>query len=66
MLEIYNHTFSSLEGGQGVLPRKILKTKKDGEAISGHTEGAILHSVNEEFHKILLLFILYALFNNKI
>ena len=30
------------KGGLGVLPRKILKTKKAGEAISGHFAGAIL------------------------
>ena len=55
-------TFSRLEGGLGVLPLKILKTKKAGEAISGHFAGAILPSVNEEFQRILLPFILYALF----
>ena len=33
--------FPSLEGGSGVLPQ-ILKTKKAGEAISGHFVGAIL------------------------
>ena len=46
----------------GVLPPKILKTKKAGEAISGHFVGAILPSVNEEFQRMLLPFILYALF----
>ena len=29
-----NHIFSNLEGGSGVLPRKILKTNKAWEAIS--------------------------------
>ena len=33
-------------GGTGVLPRKILKTKKAGEAISGHLR-TNLPSVNE-------------------
>ena len=46
----------------GVLPGKILKTKKAGEAISGHFVGAILPSVSEEFQRMLLPFILYALF----
>ena len=46
----------------GALPRKILKTKKAGEAISGHFVGANLPSVNEEFQRMLLPFILYALF----
>ena len=46
----------------GVLPRKILKTKKAGEPVSGHLVGAILPSVNEEFQRMLLPFILYALF----
>ena len=46
----------------GVLPRKILKTKRAGEATSGHFVGALLPSVNEEFQRMLLPFILYALF----
>ena len=46
----------------GVLPRKILKAKKAGVAISGHFVGAILPSVNEEFQRMLLPFISYALF----
>ena len=50
------------KGYAGVLPRKILKTKKAGEAISGHFVGAILPSVNEVFQKMLLPFILQALF----
>ena len=49
-------------GGLGVLPRKILETKKAGEAISGHYVEAILPTVNEEFQRMLLPFILYALF----
>ena len=57
----YAHAVPGLEGGFGVLPRKILKTKKAGEAISGHFVGAILPSVNEEFQRMLLPFILYAL-----
>ena len=49
-------------GGAGVLPRKILKTKTAGEAISGHFVGAILPSLNEEFQRMLLQFLMYALF----
>ena len=43
----------------GVLPRKILKTKKAGEAIYGHFVGAILPSVNEECcsHLYCMLFL---------
>ena len=41
----------------GVLPRKILKTKKAEEAISGHFAGAILASENEEFQRTVLAFI---------
>ena len=41
----------------GVLPQKILNTKKAGEAISGHFVRTILHSVNEKFQRILLPFI---------
>ena len=37
------------KGGLGVLPQKILKTKKAGEAISGHFVRTILPSVNEQF-----------------
>ena len=55
-------TFPVLEGGWGVLPRKILKTKKAGEAISGHFVGAILPSVSKEFQRMLLPFILHAPF----
>ena len=51
-------------GGGGVLPRKILKTKKAGEAISGHFVRTILPSVNERFQRISHL--LYALFKYKI
>ena len=43
--------------GGGVLPRKILKTKKADSAISGHFAGAILPSENEEFQRTLLPFI---------
>ena len=46
-------------------PQENLKTKKAGEAISGHFVGAILPSVNEEFQRILLPFILYALFKSR-
>ena len=45
-----------------VLPRKILGTKKAGEAISGHFVVAILPSISEDFQRMLLPFILYALF----
>ena len=49
----------------GVLPRKILKTKKAGEAISGHFVRTILHSVNEQFQRILLPFIVCSFLNIK-
>ena len=49
------------KGVRGSSPRKILKTKKAEEAISGHFEGAILPSVSEEFQRMLLPFILYAI-----
>ena len=45
-----------------MLPRKILKTNKAGEAISSHFLKAILPSVNEKFQRILLPSLLYALF----
>ena len=54
------------EGGTGVHPQKILKTNKAGEAISGHFLRPILPSVNEQFQRILLPFILYAIFKYKI
>ena len=53
------------KGGAGVLPWKILKTKKAEEAISGHFAGAILPSENEQFQRTKLPFI-YALFEYKI
>ena len=53
-----NHIFSNLEEGQGVLPRKNLKTKKAEEAISGHFVRAILPSVNELFLPLILYAIL--------
>ena len=62
------HVFSNFEwgwGGAGVLPRKILKTNKAEEAISGHFLRANLPSVNELFKRILLPFILYARFRSK-
>ena len=40
----------------GVLPQKILKTKKAEEAISGHLAEAILPSENE-FQRTMLPFI---------
>ena len=43
-----------------VLPPENFETA--GEAITGHFVGAILPSVSEEFQKMLLPFILYALF----
>ena len=51
--------------GVGGLPKKILKTKKAVEALSGHFVGATLHSVNEEFQRMLLPFILYAFFKQR-
>ena len=42
------------KGASGVLPRKILKCNKSGEAISGHFVRAILISVKEHFQRILL------------
>ena len=60
-----NHIFSNLEGGPGVLPRKLLKTKKAGEAISVHFVRAILPSVNEQFQRILLPFIVCSFLNIK-
>ena len=47
----------------GVLPRKILKTKKAGEAISGHFVRTILPSVNEQLQRILLPFIIFSFLN---
>ena len=52
-----NHILSHLEGGLGVLPRKVLNTKKAGEAISGHFVRTILPSVNEQFQRVLQPFI---------
>ena len=60
--ELINHVFSNLEGGKGVLPPKILKTKKAGEAISGRFVRTVLPSVNEQFLKILLPFIVCPFF----
>ena len=63
MFDKINHTFSinrifcNLEEGYGGPPPEILKTKKAGEAISGHFLRTILPSVNEQFQRILLLFI---------
>ena len=51
------------KGGPGVLPRKILKIEKTGEAISGHFVRTILPLVNEQFQRILL-HLLYVLFLN--
>ena len=55
-----------LKEGSGAFPRKILQTNKAGEAISGHFLKAILLSVSEQFQRILLPFILYAIFKYKI
>ena len=49
------------EGG-GSPPENFLKTKKAGEAISGHFVGAILPSVKEEFQRVLLPFTLYKIY----
>ena len=52
-------------GDRGALPRKILKTKKAGEAIYGHFVRTILPSVNEQFQRILLPFIECSCLNIK-
>ena len=52
-------------GGYGGPPQKILKTKKAGEAISGHFVRTILPSVNEQFQRILLPFIVCSFLNIK-
>ena len=49
-----------------MLPGKILKTNKAGKAVSGHFLWAISPSVNEQFQRILLPSLLYALFKYKI
>ena len=54
-----NHILSSLEGGSGGLPPKNFETKKAGEAISDHFVKTILPSVNEQFQRILLPFIVH-------
>ena len=59
-----SHTFLSLKGGTGVLPPKFLKIKKVGEAISSHFVRKILPSVNEQFQRILLPFIVCPFFKN--
>ena len=66
-----SHIFS-LEGGYGALPAKILKSKKAGEAIYGHFDRTILHSVrtilpsaSKQFHRILLPFIVCSFLNIK-
>ena len=51
------------EGDPGILPRKILKAKKAGEAISGHFVRTILPSVNEHLQRILLPFIVCSFLN---
>ena len=51
-----SHAFLIWKGGMGVLPRKFLKIKKAGEAISSHFVRTILPSVNEQFQRILLPF----------
>ena len=45
----------------GVLPRKTMKTKKTGEAISGHFVRTILPSVNEQFPIYCMLFFKYKI-----
>ena len=49
--------------GQGSSPENFLKTKKAGEAISGHFVRTILPSVNEQFQRILLPFIVCSFLN---
>ena len=53
------------KGGMGVFPRKILNTKKAGEAISGHFVRTILPSVNEQFQRVLFPFIVGSFLNIK-
>ena len=66
-VESKNKTYFLIrKGGPGVLPRKFLKTKKAGEAISGHFVRTILPSVNEQFQRILLLFIVCSFLNIKL
>ena len=48
-------------GGGGWGFGENLKTNKAGKAISGHFLRAISPSVNEQFKRILLQFLLYAL-----
>ena len=60
------HIFLMWKGGLGVLPQKKLKTKKAGEAISGHFVRTILPSVNEQFKRILLTFIVCSFLNIKL
>ena len=55
------HVFSNLEGGggggTGLLPRKILKTNKAGEANSGHFHRANLPLVNEHLRGYCSIYI---------
>ena len=53
------------KGGPGVLPRKNFKTKKVGKAISDHFVRTILPSVNKQFQRILLTFIVGSFLNIK-
>ena len=57
--------FSNLEGGSGGPPPENFENQA-GDATCGHFLRAILPSVNEHFQRILLPFILYALFKYKI
>ena len=60
-----SHIFLIWKGEGGVLLRKFLKIKNAGEAISGHFVRTILPSVNEQFQKILLPFIVCSFLNIK-
>ena len=58
------HIFSNLEGGWGP-GEEFLNTKKAREAISGHFVRTILPSVNDQFQRILLPFIVGSFLNIK-
>ena len=60
-----NCIFCNLEGGMGVLPRKILKNKKQEKPSLFLFLKTILASVNEQFQRILLLFIVCSFLNIK-
>ena len=55
-----------MKGGYGGPPPENFETKKAGEAISGHFVRTILPSVNEQFQRILLPFIVCSFLNMKL